>query len=99
MNIKKRLSESFKMKDIGEAHYILGMRITRDRENGKLWIDQELYIKNVLKKFNMQNCNSVSTPLDVNQKLTKDMCSSKESETCNVPYQEAVGSLTYAVKI
>ncbi|XP_059217552.1 uncharacterized protein LOC131994728 [Stomoxys calcitrans] len=27
------------------------------------------------------------------------MCSSKESETCNVPYQEAEGSLTYAAQV
>lgn len=60
--IKKSISTTFKMKDVDKAHYILGMRLTWDRYNGKLWLDQELYIRNTLQKFNMNNCNTVSTP-------------------------------------
>jgi hypothetical protein len=33
---KKKLSNSFVMKDLGDAKKILGMRITRDRKNQKL---------------------------------------------------------------
>jgi hypothetical protein len=34
--LKKKLSNSFAMKDLGGAKKILGMRITRDRKNRKL---------------------------------------------------------------
>jgi hypothetical protein len=34
--LKKKLANSFSMKDLGAAKKILGMRITRDRKNHKL---------------------------------------------------------------
>ncbi|KAH9295064.1 hypothetical protein KI387_038652, partial [Taxus chinensis] len=43
--LKKQLSESFDMKDLGAARQILGMRITRDRKERKLTLSQEEYIK------------------------------------------------------
>ncbi|KAH9313086.1 hypothetical protein KI387_028121, partial [Taxus chinensis] len=43
--LKKQLSESFDMKDLGAARQILGMRITRDRKEWKLTLSQEEYIK------------------------------------------------------
>ena len=36
--LKKELSKSFKMKDLGFANQILGIKISRDRTNGKLWL-------------------------------------------------------------
>jgi hypothetical protein len=37
---KKKLDNSFAMKDLGDAKKILGMRITRDRKNQKLTLSQ-----------------------------------------------------------
>lgn len=102
LHIKKNLSNNFKMKDIGEAHYVLGMKVTRDRLKGKLWLDQELYINNILKKFNMTDCKPVATPLDVNQKISKDMCPKTKieiDEMKTIPYQEAIGSIMYAAQV
>lgn len=45
--MKKSLMDSFNMKELGETHYILGMQIKRDHTKGKLWIDQEAYIKDI----------------------------------------------------
>lgn len=90
------------MKDIGPAHYILGIKLTRDREKGKLWLDQKLYIDDMLKKFNMDQCNAITTPMDINQKIPKDMCPKSEEEIiemANVPYQEAIGSIIYAAQV
>ena len=36
-DLKQKLSSQFDMKDLGDAHHILGMRITRDRKNGLLY--------------------------------------------------------------
>ena len=36
--LKKELSKSFKMKDLGFANQILGIKISRDGTNGKLWL-------------------------------------------------------------
>ena len=36
--LKTRLNQHFEMKDLGEAKKILGMKITRDREGGKIYL-------------------------------------------------------------
>ena len=51
--LKRKLVNSFTMKDLGAAKQILGMRITRDRKNRKLTLSQSEYIEKVLKRFNM----------------------------------------------
>ena len=51
------------MKDLGDAHHILGMRITRDRKKGLLYLSQEEYMHNVLERFSMQSGRSVTTLL------------------------------------
>ena len=48
---KPFLNSKFEMKDMGEAYYVLGIKITRYRTNKKLSLSQRSYLKNVLKKF------------------------------------------------
>lgn len=96
--LKNFLNDQFKMKDLGEASLCLGLKITRDRRNGKLWIDQEHYVKSILERFNLANCNPVSTPADASLKLSKQMSPTTQTEIDEmkqIPYQEAVGCLTY----
>lgn len=58
-SLKGELSKFFAMKDLGPAKQILGMRMTRDRKNGKLWLSQERYIERVLERFNMSKSKPV----------------------------------------
>ena len=97
--LKEELKQTFKMKDMGPASYILGMRIIRNEKEGTVSVDQEKYIKDILARFEMTECNSISTPLDPNQVLSKCMepaNEEEEDEMKRIPYQEAVGSLIYA---
>lgn len=99
--IKMELSLKFKMVDMGLAHSVLGMRIQRDEVNKTFKIDQSEYISRVLKRFGMDDCNPVSTPLDLSQKLTADMCSQTyeaQKEMEKVPYMEAIGRLLFAAQ-
>ena len=61
--LKRELSKSFSMKDLGLAKQILGMKISRDRKNRKLWLSQESYIEKVLERFNMSKTKAVCSPL------------------------------------
>ena len=54
VDIKQKLFSQFDMKDLGDANHILGMRITRDRTNGLLYLSQKEYVHKVLERFNMQ---------------------------------------------
>ena len=47
--VKVWLSNQFSMKDLGEATYILGIRIYRDRSKGLLGLSQSTYIDKILK--------------------------------------------------
>ena len=51
--LKRKLENSFPMKDLGVANKILGMRITREMKNCKLTLSQGEYIKKVLERFGM----------------------------------------------
>ena len=98
--LKKELSKSFAMKDLGPAKQILGMKITSDRKKGKLWLSQERYIEKVLERFNMRKAKPVSTPLANHFKLSskQSLASEKEKDEIKyVPYASAVGSLMYAM--
>lgn len=52
---KKLLSEQFKMKDLGEISYVLGIRIHQDRSLGILGLLQKSYMDKVLVRFGMNN--------------------------------------------
>ena len=54
-SVKLWLSSQFSMKDLGEASYILGMKIYRDRSRRLLGLSQFTYIDVLLKQFNMDN--------------------------------------------
>ena len=52
-SIKGYLNKSFSMKDLGEAAYILGIKIYRDRSRCLIGLSQSTDLDKVLKKFKM----------------------------------------------
>jgi hypothetical protein len=99
-DLKAQLAREFEMKDLGPANKILGMQIYRDRNNRKIWLSQKNYLKKILRRFNMQDCKPISTPLPINFKLSSSMSPSSEAERMEmsrVPYASAVGSLMFAM--
>jgi hypothetical protein len=87
--LKKKLANSFVMKDLGATKKILGMRITRDRKNCKLTLSRGEYIEKVLERFRMKNEKPISTPLVSHFKLTKEICPKTHEEIkcmSRVPY-------------
>ena len=88
--IKIKLSQQFEMKDLGHLHYCLGLEVWR--ENGKTLITQSKYTKVVLKRFNMNTCKPISTPLEQNVKLSNNDDSKEVDGTL---YRQSVGSLNY----
>jgi uncharacterized protein YaiE (UPF0345 family) len=52
-DVKASLKKSFTMKDLGEASYILGIKIYRGRSNRLIGLSQSSYINKVLNRFNM----------------------------------------------
>ena len=59
LETKKFLSSNFDMKDLGEASFILGIEIHRDRTKGVLGLSQKAYLEKVLKKYSMHMYKSL----------------------------------------
>ena len=55
---KQLLFSHFDMKDFGEASYVLGIQVLRDKPSGIMGLSQQTYIERILKRFNMQSCSS-----------------------------------------
>lgn len=95
-----QLSKRFKMKYLGVASKILGMRVTIGRDGIKL--DQEKHVIDILDKFGMTNCNAVSTPMEIGKKISKEMSPTTPEEIeemKNVPYREAIGCLQFLCQV
>jgi hypothetical protein len=60
---KLQINSEFECKGMGPAQHFLGFNMNRDRLNCKLYISQEKYLKDVLQRFDMEDCNPVKYPL------------------------------------
>lgn len=85
-----KLVEKFRIKDLGQLKQCLGMNINVYKDS--ITVDQKQYIDIILKRFNMSDCSSCDTPMEINLKLEKDM---NNNSNKNYPYQQLIGSLMY----
>jgi len=98
--LKKKLSKSFDMNDLGPAQHILRIKISHDRKVKKLWLSLESYIVCVLDKFNMKNSKPISTPLAAHFKLSlqqNPLMEKEMEEMKSIPYASALRSLMYSM--
>ena len=93
--IKQDLNHKFKMTDLGEIHYLLRIKISRDRANKRLMMNQEKYINDLVHQYKLENCEIVENPQAVSIVLTPDKAS---KEMDKYPYPSLVGSLQYIIR-
>lgn len=84
------MKKEFEMTDLGKLSYFLGIQFTQT-EKGVL-MHQEKYISEILKRFNMKDCNPADTPVEGNLKLTSAESESKVDSTL---YRQLVGCLRF----
>ncbi|GJY54225.1 retrotransposon protein, putative, ty1-copia subclass [Tanacetum coccineum] len=100
-DVKSYLGRCFAMKYLGEAAYILGIKIYIDRSWQLIGLCQSAYIEKIMKRFYMENSKHGSIPMQERLKLSKSQGASTQAEMRhmqNVPYASAVGSIMYAVR-
>ncbi|GJZ25227.1 retrotransposon protein, putative, ty1-copia subclass [Tanacetum coccineum] len=61
--VKSWLCKYFPMKELGEASYILGIKIIHDRSKRLIALSQSAYLEKTLKKFRMENFKKGYTPM------------------------------------
>ena len=64
-NFVTELAKHFKLRDLGETSYLLGVEITRDRKKRQLHLSQRQYVVNKLEEYGMADCKPVGTPMRV----------------------------------
>ncbi|KAL0430813.1 UNVERIFIED_CONTAM: Retrovirus-related Pol polyprotein from transposon TNT 1-94 [Sesamum radiatum] len=99
-DIKVWLSTQFSMKDMGEASYILGIKIYWDRSRRMLGLTQSSYFKKVLKRFKMEHSKQGLLPMRQGIMLSKKQSPKTDEELkrmSDIPYASAVGSIQYVV--
>jgi hypothetical protein len=92
---KVLLKKGFEMEDLGEAHFILGMSIKRDRKKRLLTIDQKQYLLDILDRFGMTDCNPIDTPLEPGKRY--DRLKPGEAGADEKRFQAIIGCLTFAM--
>ncbi|GJT33875.1 putative RNA-directed DNA polymerase [Tanacetum coccineum] len=100
-SVKAYLGKCFAMKDLGEATFILGIKIYRDRSRRLIGLCQSAYMDKILKRYRMDNSKRGYIPMQERLDLNKTQGASTPGEVKrmqNVPYASAVGSIMYAVR-
>nr|GEY18648.1 putative retrotransposon protein [Tanacetum cinerariifolium] len=95
-SVETYLGKCFAMKDLGEAAYILGIKIYRDRSKRLIGLCQSAYIEKILKRYCVENSKRGSIPMQEKIKLSKSQGASTPAEMKrmqNVPYASAVDSI------
>jgi hypothetical protein len=91
------------MKDMGEASYVLGIKIYTDRSRRLLALSQSTYLDKVLKRLKMENSKKGDLPVvkGTSLSVTQSPATEKEkSEMSDIPYAlpQAIGSIMIAVQ-
>ena len=87
---KLEIMKVFQMTDLGLMTYFLGIEIKQSQD--EVFICQKKYGKEILKKFHMEDCKSMSTPMNQKEKLSKEDGTEKVDEA---HFRNLIGCLMY----
>ncbi|KAG5532106.1 hypothetical protein RHGRI_026652 [Rhododendron griersonianum] len=86
----KCMQGEFEMSMMGELTYFLGLQIKQSKDG--IFINQSKYIKDLLKRFDMEKAKPMGTPMSTSTKLDKDEVGKPFDEK---KYRGMIGSLLY----
>ena len=87
---KREMKDVFEMSDLGKMTFFLGMEV-KQKQN-EIFICQHKYAKEILKKFNMEECKPKATPMNQKEKFCKEDGAAKVDERL---YRTLIGCLMY----
>nr|GEV42435.1 hypothetical protein [Tanacetum cinerariifolium] len=87
---ERLMKDKFQMSSMGEFTFFLGLQV-KHKEDG-VFISQDKYVAEVLRKFNLLDVKSTSTPVHMEKTLVKDA----DGDDVDVHlYRSMIGSLMY----
>nr|GFB10292.1 putative ribonuclease H-like domain-containing protein [Tanacetum cinerariifolium] len=89
-SFEKLMKDKFQMSLMGELTFFLGLQVNQKKDG--IFISQDKYVTEILKKFGLSEGKSASTPIDAEKPLLKD----SDGEDVDVhTYRSMIGSLMY----
>ena len=88
--LKQCLAKEFEIKDLGKLKYFLGIEVARSKQG--IFISQQKYVIDLLRKTCMMACKPIATPIEQNQRLSEAL---GEKKVDRKMYQWLVGRLIY----
>ncbi|GJS91124.1 uncharacterized mitochondrial protein-like protein [Tanacetum coccineum] len=90
IEFEKMMHKKFQMSSVGELIFFLGLQV-KQKKNG-IFISQDKYVTEILKKYGFTNIKTASTPMETQKPFLKD----EDGEEVNVHlYRSMIGSLMY----
>ena len=89
---KRELTSEFQMKDLGLMHYFLLLEVWQ--RPGEIFLTRGKYAVDILQRFGMQDCKSMSVPMTTNLTKLRDSTTSSQSVDSTL-YRQLIGSLMY----
>ncbi|GJT28963.1 putative ribonuclease H-like domain-containing protein [Tanacetum coccineum] len=90
VEFEQMMHKRFQMSSMGELTFFLGLQV-KQKDDG-IFISQDKYVADILKKFDFATVKTTSTPIKTNKALLKD----EEAEDVDVHlYISMIGSLMY----
>ena len=96
---KRDVRKHVEITDLGELHWLLGIEVTRNRDECTISLCQRPYLKSIVHRFGFDELKPVSNLMELSTKLHSGQSLSTGTEyaaMCHIPYCKAVGSLMYA---
>jgi Reverse transcriptase (RNA-dependent DNA polymerase) len=87
---KNSMKRKFEMTDLGPLKYFLGLKIIQEQDG--IFLSQKKYAEDLLARFEMQNCNTCTTPMNTREKLMKD---DNTEATDALKFRSLIGRLIY----
>ena len=94
---KQGFASIFKIKDLGEIRKILGMKVTRDRKQRTIIIDQEAYIEKILQKNSMIKDTFKPTALPMSGYECITEACDEDNRVDTTDYQRRIGDIMHTI--
>ena len=96
---KNKLNQCYALTDLGPVHWLLGIKITRNRSARTISLSQRSYIDSILNRYGLADAKAYATPIVPGVIYSRGDSPADQTEDAHmktVPYREAIGSLMYA---
>ena len=95
---KSKIDACYTLTDLGPVHWLLGIKVTRNRAERTISLSQTAFIDTILHRFSLTDAKPYNSPMIPGFAFTKEHSPNSPEEVTQMqktPYREAIGSLMY----